>query len=48
MTAGLFSNLTVADMVPPLKREFFMDNLLVRIHLIVEIILVDPPCAMVV
>ena len=30
----------------PLKREFFVDNLLVQIHLIIEIILVDRPCAM--
>jgi len=28
------------------EREFFIDNLLVRIHLIIEIILVDRPCAM--
>ena len=28
------------------KREFFIDNLLVRIHLIIEMILVDRPCAM--
>ena len=28
------------------EREFFIDNLLVRIHFIVEIILVDRPCAM--
>ena len=28
------------------EREFCMDNLLVRIHFIVEIILVDRPCAM--
>ena len=28
------------------EREFFIDNLLVRIHLIVEIILVERPCAM--
>ena len=28
------------------EREFFIDNLLVRIHLILEIILVDRPCAM--
>ena len=26
--------------------EFFIDNLLVRIHLIIEMILVDRPCAM--
>ena len=32
---------------PPytLEREFFIDNLLVRIHLIIEMILVDQPCA---
>jgi len=29
----------------PREREFFIDNLLVRIHLIIEIILVDRPCA---
>jgi len=28
------------------EREFFVDNLLVRIHLIIEIISVDRPCAM--
>ena len=27
-------------------REFFIDNLLVRIHLIIGMILVDRPCAM--
>ena len=27
-------------------REFFIDNLLFRIHLIIEMILVDRPCAM--
>ena len=27
------------------EREFFIDNLLVRIHLIIEMILVDRPCA---
>jgi len=32
----------------PRERDFFIDNLLVRIHLIVEMILVDRPCAMVV
>ena len=31
---------------PCREREFFMDNLLVRIHLIIEMILVDRPCAM--
>ena len=28
------------------EREFCIDNLLVRIHLIIEMILVDRPCAM--
>ena len=28
------------------EREFFIDNLLVPIHLIIEMILVDRPCAM--
>jgi len=28
------------------EREFFIDNLLVRIHLIIETILMDWPCAM--
>ena len=28
------------------EREFFIDNLLVQIHLIVEMILVDRPCVM--
>jgi hypothetical protein len=28
------------------EREFFIDNLLARIHLIIEMILVDRPCAM--
>ena len=28
------------------EREFFIHNLLVRIHLIIEMILVDRPCAM--
>jgi len=27
-------------------REFFIDNLLFRIHLIIEMILVDRPCVM--
>ena len=30
----------------PQRKEFFMNSLLVRIHLIIEIILVDWPCAM--
>ena len=32
--------------VSALKREFFIDNLLVGIHLIIEMILVDRPCVM--
>jgi hypothetical protein len=28
------------------ERELFVDNLLVRIHSIIEMILVDRPCAM--
>ena len=28
------------------EREFFIDNLLVRIHLIIKMVLVDRPCAM--
>jgi hypothetical protein len=28
------------------ERQFFMDNLLVQIHLIIEMISVDRPCAM--
>ena len=28
------------------EREFFIDNLQVRIHLIIEMILADRPCAM--
>ena len=31
---------------PRPEREFFIDNLLVRIHFIIEMILVDRPCAM--
>ena len=30
----------------PREREFFIDNLLARIHVIIEMILVDWPCAM--
>ena len=30
----------------PPEREFFIDNLLVRIQLTIEMILVDRPCAM--
>ena len=35
-----------ATEVPLREKEFFIDNLLVRIHFIVEIILVDRPCAL--
>ena len=31
---------------PAREREFFIDNLLVRIHSIIEMIVVDRPCAM--
>ena len=27
------------------EREFFIDNLLVRIHFIIKMILIDRPCA---
>jgi len=30
----------------PEEREFCIDNLLLRIHLIIEMVLVDRPCAM--
>jgi len=30
----------------PAEREIFIDNLLVRVHLIIEMILVDRPCSM--
>ena len=41
-------NISVAHCVVGNKkeREFFIDNLLVRIHLIIEMILADRPCAM--
>ena len=32
--------------LPPRETEFFIDNLLVQIHLIIEMISVDRPCAM--
>ena len=34
------------DQVCPPEKDFFIDNLLVQIHLIIEMILVDRPCAM--
>ena len=37
---------TDACAFPERKREIFIDNLLVRVHLIIEMILVDRPCAM--
>ena len=44
------SNVCCPEHEPPetggAEREFFIDNLLVRIHLIIEMILVDRPCAM--
>ena len=33
-------------LVADLEREFFTDNPLVRIHLIIEMVSVDWPCAM--
>ena len=30
----------------PVEKELFIDNLLVRVHLIIEMIAVDRPCAM--
>jgi len=30
----------------PSQREFFIDNLLVRIHFVIQMVLVDRPCAM--
>ena len=35
-----------ACVVVSLHREFFIDHLLVRIHFLVEMIVVDRPCAM--
>ena len=40
MHAGIEMNHTLPE------REFFIDNLLVRIHLIIVMVLVDRPCAM--
>ena len=36
---------TVDSSACPREREIFIDNLLVRVHLIIEMILVDRPCA---
>ena len=41
----LFGNISLNGLCPR-ERDFFIDNLLVRIHLIIEMILVDRPCAM--
>jgi len=38
--------LVVVGVAPSVDREFFIDNLLVRIHFIIEMILVDRPCTM--
>jgi len=47
---GLDGHVLVARLLRGLRRlrerEFFIDNLLVRIHFIVEMILVNRPCAM--
>ena len=37
---------SVKVLLPRREREFFTVNLLVQIHLIIEMILVDRPCAM--
>ena len=37
---------TFVEVHPLPEREFFIDNLLVRIHSISEMIVVDRPCAM--
>ena len=43
----VFSDRVWTDKIFDLRaRDFFIDNLLVRIHVIVEMILVDRPCAM--
>ena len=34
------------ELYGPSQREIFIDNLMVRDHLIIEMILVDRPCAM--
>ena len=42
-------NVLLAPCVPPpfrIQRVLFIDNLLVRIHFVVEMILVEWPCAM--
>ena len=38
-------SLAVGGMDPAQRREIFIDNLLVRVHLSIEMILVDRPCA---
>ena len=42
----LAQGLAGRDTRPELARDYFIDNLLVRIDLIIEMILVDRPCAM--
>ena len=46
MFKGGGCNLHLEPRSAPREREFFIDNLLVRVHLIIEMILVDQPCAM--
>jgi len=45
---SLFHEALASHVAPgvPSEREFFIDNLLVRIHLIIEMVLVDRPFAM--
>ena len=42
---GNGSNVVALGAINPTEREFFTDNLLVRIHLIIEMVLVDRPRA---
>ena len=37
---------TTCDTVRMREREIFIDNLLVRVHCIIEMIVVERPCAM--
>ena len=41
----LLGRVQLRPFAPPAEREFFIGNLLVRIHLTIEMISVDRPCA---
>ena len=43
---GMGSTTTTGEGGVVVERDFFIDNLLVRIHLSIDMILVDRPCAM--